>query len=229
MVFLVITSLDPREMCQWFLKYSSQTRYIKQLLWTSCELALRWMPHNLTDDKSMTCFKYWLCAVRQQTCSNVDLDICHHLASLGHNKLITTYLACSSCCNHKLHASRGAHIHGCTGHGCSQALGTKVALYVHSYHGEGPETLSVLESRWKMSILQVPIEPFGLLYFILRVLVEKSMTLFLIDKLYELITSNARKEKTNTHMNFSDSYKRMRSQWNWNAYISNTCNITRVM
>ena len=37
-------------------------------------------------------FREWLGAVRQQaiTWANVDLDLCRHMASLGHNELITT-------------------------------------------------------------------------------------------------------------------------------------------
>ena len=41
-----------------------------------------------TDDKST--FRQWLGAVRQQaiTWASVDLDLCHHIASLGRNELI---------------------------------------------------------------------------------------------------------------------------------------------
>ena len=49
------------------------------------------MSLDLTDDKS-TLVQEWLGAVRQQaiTWANVDPDLCRHMASLGHNELITS-------------------------------------------------------------------------------------------------------------------------------------------
>ena len=43
---------------------------------TSCEIALRWMPQNIFEDKSTLCA--W---------TNVDLDLCSHTVSLGHNEI----------------------------------------------------------------------------------------------------------------------------------------------
>ena len=54
----------------------------------SCELALRWMSLHLTDDKSTLVQVMAWC--RQQeaiTWTNVDPDLCRHMASLGHNEL----------------------------------------------------------------------------------------------------------------------------------------------
>ena len=53
----------------------------------SCETAIKWMPRDLTYDKSTL---VQLGAIRQQTitCANVDRDLCSHMASLGHNELI---------------------------------------------------------------------------------------------------------------------------------------------
>ena len=52
----------------------------------SCEIVLRKMSSDLTDDKS-TLVQFG--AVRQQaiTWANVDPDPCRHMASLGHNEL----------------------------------------------------------------------------------------------------------------------------------------------
>ena len=52
---------------------------------TPYEIALRWMLKNLTK-RSQHRLRYWLGAIRQQaiTCTNVDPDLCCHMASLGH-------------------------------------------------------------------------------------------------------------------------------------------------
>ena len=54
----------------------------------SCEIALRWISLELTDDKS-TLVQVMAWAVRQQaiTWANVDPDLCHHMASLGYYEL----------------------------------------------------------------------------------------------------------------------------------------------
>ena len=60
---------------------------------TSCEIALRWIPLDLTDAESILVQVMAWClmlgAVRQQaiTWANVDPDLCCHMASLGHNEL----------------------------------------------------------------------------------------------------------------------------------------------
>ena len=53
---------------------------------TPHEFALRWMPQDLTIEKS-TLVMAW--CVRQQaiTQANVDPELCRHMASLGHNGL----------------------------------------------------------------------------------------------------------------------------------------------
>ena len=62
---------------------------------SSREIALRWTSLDHSDDKSTYWFRYWLGAVRQQaiTWTNVDLDPCRHMASLGHNELTMTWHA----------------------------------------------------------------------------------------------------------------------------------------
>ena len=54
----------------------------------SYEIALRWMPLDLTDENS-TLVQVMACAIRQQaiTWANVDPDLCHQMASLGLNEL----------------------------------------------------------------------------------------------------------------------------------------------
>ena len=51
----------------------------------SCEIALKWMSLDITDDQSI------LVQIRQQavTWANVDLDLCRYMVSLGHNELNT--------------------------------------------------------------------------------------------------------------------------------------------
>ena len=52
-----------------------------------CEIALKRMSLDFTDDQST--LVQLIGVVRQQaiTWANVDPDLCHHLASLGHNEL----------------------------------------------------------------------------------------------------------------------------------------------
>ena len=54
----------------------------------SYEIALRWMPQDLTDDEStLVQGMAWCHQAMQQaiTWANVDPDLCYHMASLGHN------------------------------------------------------------------------------------------------------------------------------------------------
>ena len=59
-----------------------------------CEIAIRWMSLNLTDDKStLVQVMAWCRHSRPSgskpfTWTNVDLDLCHHMASLGCEDLI---------------------------------------------------------------------------------------------------------------------------------------------
>ena len=57
-------------------------------IFESYDNVLRWMPQNLTDDKS-TLVQVWLGGIRQQAICwvNVDPDLCRHMASLGVNDL----------------------------------------------------------------------------------------------------------------------------------------------
>ena len=50
-------------------------------LGTHCEIVLRWMLQNLTDEK-LTWFNTW---------GNVDPVLCRHTASLGHNEFIEVH------------------------------------------------------------------------------------------------------------------------------------------
>ena len=54
------------------------------ILSISCEIALRWMPKDFTDDKSTL--------VEVITWANVDPVLYLHMASLGHNELIASIL-----------------------------------------------------------------------------------------------------------------------------------------
>ena len=55
---------------------------------SSYDTALRWIPKDLTDDKS-TSVQVMDLAVRQQaiTWANINQELCRHMASLGHNEL----------------------------------------------------------------------------------------------------------------------------------------------
>ena len=66
---------------------------------TSCEIVLRWMPQNPTDDKS-TLVQVMACAIRQQaiTWVNVDPHLCCQMTSLGYNEL-TIWSTGRSCFN----------------------------------------------------------------------------------------------------------------------------------
>ena len=57
------------------------------ILGTFCNIALRWMPQNLTNEK---CFREWLDPVRQQviTWVNVNPDLCRQMVPLGHSELV---------------------------------------------------------------------------------------------------------------------------------------------
>ena len=54
----------------------------------SCEIALRWLSLDLTDDKStLVQVMAWCCQATQAiTWTNVDPDLCHHMMSPGHNE-----------------------------------------------------------------------------------------------------------------------------------------------
>ena len=58
---------------------------------TGLEIGHEWMSQN-TFDKSK--FRYWFGTIRQQaiTWTSVDPDLCHHVASLGHNVSILKVL-----------------------------------------------------------------------------------------------------------------------------------------
>ena len=54
----------------------------------SNEIALRWMPLDLTDDKStLVQVLAWCHQATSHTWANVDPDLCHQMASLGLNEL----------------------------------------------------------------------------------------------------------------------------------------------
>ena len=52
----------------------------------SCEITLRWMSQDFTDDKStMVQVMAWGRRQKAITWANVDPNLCHHMVSLGHN------------------------------------------------------------------------------------------------------------------------------------------------
>ena len=54
----------------------------------SSEIALRWTSRYLNDDKPrLVQVMAWCCQATSHYLSHVDLDPCHHMASLGHNEL----------------------------------------------------------------------------------------------------------------------------------------------
>ena len=60
----------------------------------SCEVAIRWMSLDLSDEKSTL---VQLGAIKQQaiTWTNVASDLCRHIMSPGHNELISDFSALS--------------------------------------------------------------------------------------------------------------------------------------
>ena len=59
----------------------------------ACEIAFRWIPPNIFDDKwtlvQVMAFSWWHQAI---TWANVDPNLSRHMASLGHNELtLNTY------------------------------------------------------------------------------------------------------------------------------------------
>ena len=53
------------------------------------EIALRWMPLDLTDDKSTLVQVMAWCRQQAITWANADPDLCCHKMSLGHKELIS--------------------------------------------------------------------------------------------------------------------------------------------
>ena len=66
---------------------------VMDMLTISSLLVLRWMPQNHTDNLGQHWIRWWLGAVRQQamTWANIDLDLSHHMASLGHSDSMLYY------------------------------------------------------------------------------------------------------------------------------------------
>ena len=61
---------------------------LQNSLATHCEIALKWMPQNLTNKKStLVQVMVWCRQATSLTWANVDPDLCHHMASLGHTEL----------------------------------------------------------------------------------------------------------------------------------------------
>ena len=55
----------------------------------SCEIALIWMSLDFTDDQStLVQVMAWCRQAKAITWANVDPDLCHQIASLGHSELI---------------------------------------------------------------------------------------------------------------------------------------------
>ena len=54
----------------------------------SFEIAMRWMPQDLTDGKSTL--------VQVITLADVDPNLCHTMISLGHNELIIEFWYCNN-------------------------------------------------------------------------------------------------------------------------------------
>ena len=81
--YLFINSLAPGRCGSLFKTMNLKLTEQNSSLSYQCEFALWGMPQNLTNEKS------WLGAIRQQaiTWTNVDQDLCRHMAPLGHNEL----------------------------------------------------------------------------------------------------------------------------------------------
>ena len=66
--------------------WSSNASYSKINWGTCCEIAVRWMPQNITDEKSTLVQVTVWCVMKQTiTLTNVNPDPCSWMASLGHN------------------------------------------------------------------------------------------------------------------------------------------------
>ena len=57
---------------------------------TSCEIALRWIPHNTLHDKLILVQVMARSLQQAIIWANVDPDLCHHMVSQGHNGIETT-------------------------------------------------------------------------------------------------------------------------------------------
>ena len=59
----------------------------------SCEIALGWLPLELTEDKStLVQVMAWCRKATSYTCTNVDPYLHRHMVSLGHNELMQFFL-----------------------------------------------------------------------------------------------------------------------------------------
>ena len=65
----------------------------KHMLWIkvrdTCEIVLRWIPLNTIDNRlTLAQIVAWCPRLHAVTWANIDQDLCHHMASLGHNELM---------------------------------------------------------------------------------------------------------------------------------------------
>ena len=81
-----VNTLPPRRFKLYFRQLIFELTSVIDGKGSSCEIALRWMPLDLTQGKSTL---VQVKALHQAiTWANVDPDICHHMTSLGHNGVI---------------------------------------------------------------------------------------------------------------------------------------------
>ena len=140
----------------------------------------------------------------------------------------TTYQACSKIDIGNLGGECRAHIHGCTGHGYNEILGTKAALVVHNYQRDASGTVSVMyrpmneeyitQNYW---IINSNIWLGAFYQHVVFVFVSRHMLSYII----RIIAA----KYNNNHLNFSHSDKCVRWEWSGNAHISHAWNILWVM
>ena len=75
-------------MCMLFESLIFKCSLVINIMDISEGIVLMWMPQDHIDDKS-TLVRLWHDAIRQQAIAwaNVDLDLFHHMALLGHSEL----------------------------------------------------------------------------------------------------------------------------------------------
>ena len=110
--FKLFNSLAPGRWCSIFKLITFKLISRTDLLIISYEIALRWITLLKISEHW---FRSWLGAVRQQdtTCTNVDLDPCRHLVSLGHNELKLLWPGDTMWCHRSdLKLTRVCHLFG---------------------------------------------------------------------------------------------------------------------
>ena len=90
--------IGPQEICN-FLYFVLKIISVFDNQGIFSEISLIWLSPDLTDNESMLMIQNWCCLTApSHYLSQCCPDLCHHMASLGHNDLMTLHVDKILCC-----------------------------------------------------------------------------------------------------------------------------------